>query len=269
MPNWCRNVITIDGHEAAVTAVKKLITNQAGEIDFEVVLPIPAALNGIYADECLDTFTLDRSIESRLGKLTPFAFYEESQARFKATGDSNFYITNFETLIRNSPYLTADLSVEDSIEQAVRAGDNQIECDNGIKVSNVLNGPFIKAVLAIMEADREAYCKQAYGFGNAYHWTQYKWGSTHNASMIEQTHNDQRLDKDYASFTFHTANHPAKAWFMEVIEQVKQQGTDNVLIDYGWASDAMGFGGDICRLRYGEIISTEFDDEAIQEFLNQ
>ncbi|MGP5059632.1 hypothetical protein ACTXIV_13115 [Psychrobacter celer] len=269
MPNWCRNVITIDGDKAAVTAVKSLIINQAGEIDFAVLLPIPAALNGIYADECLDTFTLDRSIESRLGKLTPADFYEKAQACFKATGDSVFYIDDFETLISNSPYLTQDLPVEDSIEQAVRTGDNQIECDNGIKISEVLSNSFIKAVLAVMEADREAYCKQEYGFGDAYHWTQYKWGSTHNASMIEQTHNDQGSDKDYASFTFHTANHPAKSWFMDVIEQVKQQGTDNVLIDYAWASDAMGFGGDICRLRYGEIVSSEFDDETIQEFLSQ
>lgn len=48
MPNWCTNVLKIEGNITAVAAATSRIINEEGQVDFGLVNPMPVEMKGAF-----------------------------------------------------------------------------------------------------------------------------------------------------------------------------------------------------------------------------
>lgn len=276
MPNWCSNRLKITGSKEGVDAVKALVSNELGNVDFEVLLPMPAGLkvlienllDGVYADfknTPYHGFNFNAENPERLGLSTPDLFIDNlpsfcDKHDCKGALEGLTY-SEIKALLESSEIIKDNTPIETSISQAVDEWRKIPESQREIK-NSPLRDKIVAMLIGILHTDHDAYCKQTYGYDNPLDWSRETWGTKWNASSNEETsHSEDQVFKQ----EFTTAWCPPRAWIQSLISAVKAMNNTDVSITVDFAEDAMWFGGSI-GIDNGREFDRTYSDQEVADF---
>lgn len=217
MPNWCSNEIQIEGSESHLKAVKELIINDYGLVDFGLVRPAPTTLQPFIVNDDKEYFELNKSQPNRLGLLSIDRFKEAVSELHLKTGNSAFGINNIYTLTCRHLDTSQgpDETVESLIESYVRKQAGNPHARNTFGGDEL--GRLMSAMFDAMATEYSLFHGKSDVMLNAdYHtWCRQNWGTMWNAQNERIQANDE-----LTTYLFSTAWKPPLYWFEELSEMI-------------------------------------------------
>lgn len=271
MPNWCLNRLEISGSEQAVAAVKDLVLNKAGNVDFEVLAPMPAPLEGLtngYLDGIYGDFKgvpyydfeFDTENPNRLSFCTPLAFSNKAYPLYQHVLEGRTS-KDIHAMLERSSIIKSDVPIETSISQAVNEWRKIPENQRDPKDSP-LRDDVVTMIFSILNADHEAFCKKTYGHEDSRTWTREEWGTKWN---VDSTYETDGLKNGAFGCEFATAWCPPRAWISKLIAAVKAMENNDVSVTINYGEDGMWFGGEM-GIKNGCDFNHTYSDEEIKAF---
>lgn len=266
MPNWCSNTLNISGTPEEVAQVNALILNSDDELDFEVLAPMPVELSGLYGDTTSKDFHFFDTNSKRMGLLPPKEFIEQAMTLVSEHSDNadlkRIDVSDLSELIETSDLINDELSVEASIEQAVRQWAG-LPHEDRIKTNSPLYSDAVKKMLALMLVENKIYCEAHYGWQTAYYWAVANWGTKWNVS---ESYRSEDYSPDNATYFFETAWGYPRDWFDKLIGKVREM-ENSVSVTLNFAEDGVWFGGEVGIGDDGAEIDRAYLDDEIESFL--
>lgn len=264
MPNWCSNKLEILGSEQEIEQIEKLMLNDKGLLDFNVLTPLPKALYGVFNNNCNGVMAFYDENPDRLGRLNPSDFADKLHKLQGEYPAESFIKDDIKSLINDCAILHSDKPVEESIVEAVNTW-RTLPQEAKDSMQYPLGEDTIKFMMDAMSAENKLHCKALCGYTDWYEWSLSHWGTKWN--VHEDDHN--RTRDDYGvTYSFDTAwGHPEQ-WFYALVEKVKEDMPENTAqFILKFAEGGMWFGGSLVSDEDGFIYEDDFTDEEICEFL--
>lgn len=274
MPNWCANTLQITGSKEDVAKVIPLFINEKGDVDFDIIAPMPAALEGLITKEKVNVFALNKDISSRLGALPPEAFLNGVDAIFKKAGAVSFSKQTLETLLMSEPFFDTTTPIEQSVEMSVNEKIKAVdaaELPKKIHDYSVYYTDAVKLIMKLLSIDWEQACHDIYGTSDWYKWRLRNWGTKWNVTcsgVTDAYEQPTNPDDVVIAYYLDTAWNQPSGWFEELSSRI--DGIEGVDIEMSmkYAEGGCMFGGELYRDSQGEISNTEMSEDEIIEYLN-
>lgn len=263
MSNWCSVNIEIKGSSEDVSRVNALLLNSAGQLDFEVLEPMPVELEGIYSTYNDQEIIFNKSNPNRIGLLKPSEFVVQLKELYLSTHDETGDADAIAAIMAQSPLIKPDQAIETSIELAVSDYLSTSTTENN--KSQRFSDPTLSTLVAIIVRDNTLFCENTYGFAGINDWRMVKWGTRRNVDG-EYALAETSLD-GAACFSFQVAWQPPTEWFQNLLSVVDAMGDNRASIVMNYAEAGCFFGGSIGVDADGEMFETEYTDAEIIEFL--
>lgn len=262
MPNWCTNLITVEGTPVEVDrASAKIINTETGEVDFGIVEPMPALMYGAYSfDVDKREISFIASNPSRLG-LGLLKYFEPVSVDTKTI-----------ELLAGDTRLDPDKSIEDNIRVLVSQMPDSAWVGAG--KYNILMRPnqpgidTLRTLLGYVRNDHEDWCIDHIGCKNWYDWANSYWGTKWNSvnTQIVQENIDDKQNVTTLIVQFDSAWAPPRIWFESLVSDLHKENVD-VSIELEYGEEGVGFGGRLSSCPGGTISSYEFNEDELSEFL--
>ena len=257
MPNWCHNVIDVRSTPEQVANIRKLIIRD-GVVDFNIVVPMPLELNGVYTFN-EDTLSLDlcQTNPDRVGTNIISTLNDEDIPKLQ--------------IVLDDPDIDVDATVEDNIKRIF--DKNAVDMFAGIPKANLSWAwrtkitPSLAALIDYVQSDHAIWCNEEFGEPDWYMWRTWNWGCKWNASETEINTDTNGSDPTYCQVQFDTPWAPPRRWFEELCKLVDDSiATVEMYMEYAEPGD--GYGGRLERTSAGEEVEFDaFDQSQLSEFL--
>lgn len=268
MPNYCYNTLTVSGDRVAVEEATKYIINDKGEVDFEIVVPMPEQMyiNDVPYDDTFkplvevpDEFYKKVKLVELRRLLKSLEFLAAKQKppewlSFTRVGISKRMIDGIYDLEKDTTWLQMDKNLVQNINDGVEFV-NKYKAIIDRSHRSVLRNLF-DIYYYIYSGP---YCLEEYDYADWYSWSIANWGTKWNAIHVT-------TQTDEAVFVFDTAWGPADEWFERLDDLLKEKGI-YVTIQLQYAEPGCMFGGEILKTADGEYASVVYTDEQILEFI--
>ena len=264
MPNWCSNKLDISGSVQELEQIEKLMLNSDGVLDFNIAVPQPKALEGVYTNTWEGEMVILDHNPNRIGKLTPSAFLDRLTTLHEEHGHEAFLSTNIETLVAECPFIASDKPVESSIVSAVNAWRSLPE-EGQDNSPSPEQDKVVVFMLEAMKQENNEHCNKVCGYTDWYEWSCHNWGTKWNTRTTKE---DRSEKPGGLVFHFDTAWGPADEWFYSLVNEFNEIMPDNkaeFLLSY--AEPNMWFGGSINVQGGGSFQVDAYSDEQLSEFL--
>ena len=263
MPNWCENTLEIKGSNQEIEQIEKLLLNEKGLLDFNVLTPMPEELYGAYVIFFDDKLDIHTAYEDRLSALCPDAFIEQLAKLYTATKNPVYLIENVDVLFNESVIFKADEPIEQSITNAV---NDWLSLESGDKQwdTNPRSNPLVSAVLKAMQEHTQAYCLETYDYAHSESWARANWGTKWNVYSDETTRSNMDGSSHYG---FQTAWAPAMQWFYTLMDKIGEMEDNHANICLKYGEGGMWLGGEV-GINDGCTYEKTYSDEEICEFLD-
>lgn len=280
MPNWCLNKLKVTGNEQEVEAVKALILNDKGVVDFEIVCPVPLALLGLtnsYIPGLLNDFGHLPHIDfkfndenpNRIGLATPEDFLSRAKAFCKENDTKEVFedleAEGYAALVAESNIIKPGVAIETSIADAVNAW-RKLSNEERLPENSPITDDLTQLIMSVLSLENSAYCEKTFGYDSAYYWAISNWGTKWNVSESYQL---EDLGEASIGWEFSTAWGYPSEWFHSLMMKVDEMEGNSIKIELAYAESGMWFGGCVGTDKDGFSFEDVWDDEEITEFLGE
>lgn len=262
MPNWCTNEIELQGTETQLNAVKGLIVNKLGDIDFDVLRPTPHDLLGFVVNDQKEIFELNKSRPNRLGKLRAAVFRDVITTKYLETNEKAYSIKNIYSLMSGAlkdDFLFCDEPVEVIVENYIK---NKLpEKNSRVLFGTDERGVIMSEIFNALQADfKQGQVKSEVSLNaDCNTWRRQNWGTKYNAQ------NDCDQDGN-ASYVFSTAWTAPMYWFEELSDAIERLSLKvRMTLTYAEINDKVS--GFVIRDTDGSMVKHTMTDYEIKRFL--
>lgn len=257
MANWCSNNLEITGSDQEIEQIEKLLLNEEGLLDFNVLTPMPKEFLGPFLNIFEGNAQVNTAYKDRLSKLHFDAFVEKLSELYAATKNPAYLIEDAAALFENSTIFKADESIEQSIVNAANAWFISSNGSPNHSTHPIFNHVVIVALKAI-EAHNEAHLLSTYGLTSQHEWSRKNWGTKSNVCFesVDRPHQDGNV-----VYNFSTAAVPADIWFDTLLDKISAMENNSAHICLKYVESGFLLGGEAGigagNLTYKKICSEE------------